>query len=77
MRLRNIVTIIWQPYTTPWVKANTDGFVMGSYAACGDIFKDHTGAFFGGFSCNLKTFSVFDCELQGLMLTMELVVQHG
>jgi len=52
-RVRDIVPVIWQPPSITWVKANTDGSVIGPNSSCGGIFRDHTGAFLGGFSSNI------------------------
>ncbi|MCI87332.1 RNA-directed DNA polymerase (Reverse transcriptase), partial [Trifolium medium] len=36
------VLVSWKAPTTPWLKANTDGSVRDSVAACGGIFRDYT-----------------------------------
>jgi ribonuclease HI len=76
-RVRDIVPVIWQPPTSTWVKANTDGSVIGSNSSCGGIFRDHTGAFLGGFSSNLGLGTVFEAELTGLMLAIEYAASHN
>jgi len=76
-RVRDIVPVIWQPPAITWVKANTDGSVIGSNSSCGEIFRDHTGAFLGGFSSNLGLQTVFEAELTGLMLAIEYAASHN
>ena len=36
--VRDIVPVIWQPPSITWVKANTDGSVIGSNSSCGKNF---------------------------------------
>jgi len=76
-RVRDIIPVIWQPPTITWVKADTDGSVIGSNSSCGGIFRDHTGAFLGGFSSNLGLGTVFEAELTGLMLAIEYAASHS
>lgn len=71
-RLKNIAIVFRHPPKTPWVKVNIDDPVMG----LNGILKGQCGTFVGGFSSNLVNFLVFNYELQGLMLAMELAVQH-
>ena len=68
---------MWQPPIFTWVKANTDGSVIDSNSACGRIFRDHTGAFLGGFSSNLGIANVFEAELTGLILAIEYAASHN
>lgn len=76
-RVRDIVSVIWKPPTITWVKANTDGSVIGINSSCGGIFRDFTGAYLGGFSSNLGEGTVFEAELTGLMLAMEYAARHN
>jgi len=57
--VRDIVLVLWKTPTAPWLKVNTDGSVIGGYAACGGLFRDHSGTFRGAFVCNIGTHSVF------------------
>ena len=34
-RVKDVVQVLWKPLTTPWLKVNTDGSVLGGFAACG------------------------------------------
>jgi len=70
-RLVDITPVVWKPPTITWIKANTDGSVANSNAACGGIFRDFRGTFLGGFASNLGDCSVFEAELMGLMIAME------
>jgi hypothetical protein len=53
-RVKEIILILWKPPTTPWLKVNTDGSVIGGYKACGGLFRDNLGTFRGAFSCNFR-----------------------
>jgi len=76
-RIKDIVPVIWKPPTITWVKANTDGSVIGLNSSYGGIFRDFTGAFLGGFSSNLGEGTVLEAELTGLMLAMEFAASHN
>lgn len=39
-RLKEIVLVLWKTPTAPWLKVNTDGSVIGGFAACGGLFHD-------------------------------------
>ncbi|XP_039683793.1 uncharacterized protein [Medicago truncatula] len=71
IRVRDIIPVVWQPPTSPWVKANTDGSVRNLMAACGGVFRDSRRTFLGGFTSNLGIVSVFQAEIMGLILAME------
>lgn len=74
-RYKDIVSIVWKPTTINWIKANKDGSVQNSKAACGGIFRDHRGTFLGCFASNLGLASVFEAELTWLILAMEYVAR--
>jgi len=76
-RVRDIVPVIWQPPSITWVKANTDGSVIGSNSSCGGLSRDHIGAFLGGFSSNIGVGTVFEAELTGLMLAIKYAASHN
>lgn len=68
--------IIWKPQTHPYINVNTDGSLRNLSAACGGIFRDQTGAFMGGFSTNLGDYSVFEAEITGFIIAIEMAVTH-
>jgi len=70
IRIRDIILVVWKAPTSTWVKANTDGSVRNTMAACGGIFRDCRGTFLGGFASNIGGGSVFDAEILGLILAM-------
>ena len=76
-RVKDIVPVTWQPPSITWVKANTDGSVIGSNSSCGGLFRDHLGAFLGGFSSNIGVGTVFEAELTGLMLAIKYAASHN
>jgi len=76
-RVIDITPVVWKPPTITWVKANTDGSVANSNAACGGIFRDFRGTFLGGFASNLSDCSIFEAELTGLMIAMEFAALYN
>jgi len=77
IRIREIIPVVWKAPTFTWVKANTDGSVRNTMAACGGIFCDYRGTFVGGFASNIGGGSVFDLEILGLILAMEFAVSNN
>jgi len=76
-RTKDILTMFWKPPTSPWLKVNSDGSIVGSHAACGGIFRDHLGTFLGSLSCNIGIASVFDSEVLGYILALEIWLIMG
>ncbi|KEH34367.1 hypothetical protein MTR_3g465360 [Medicago truncatula] len=60
-RVKDISTVFWKPSTAPWLKVNTDGSIIGGYAACGGMFKDHLGTFLGAFHAEILGF-IYDID---------------
>lgn len=60
-RVKDISIVLWKPSTAPWLKVNTDGSIIGGYAACGGLFKDHLGMFLGAFHAEILGF-IYDIE---------------
>jgi len=75
--VKDIVLVVWKPPTAPWLKVNTNGSVIGGYAACGGLFRDHSGTFRGAFVCNIGTQSVFYAEVMAIIFAIEYAVHHG
>jgi len=69
--------VSWKAPSTPWLKVNTDGSVVGSLGACGGLFRDHFGAFLGTFASNIGTSFVFFVEIYGFILAMEFAASNG
>lgn len=76
-RIRDIIPVVWKAPTVYWVKVNTDGSVRNFMAACGGIFCDSRGTFFGGFASNLGAVSAFEAEILGLILAIEYAVSNS
>ena len=70
-KFKDIISVVWKPPTVGWVKVNTNGSVINSSASCGGIFRDHRGTFMGCFASNLGAISVFEAELQGIIIALE------
>jgi len=51
--------------------------MVGNHAACGGLFRDHLGTFFGAFICNLGPDTVFSSEIQGYIFALEFAAQNG
>jgi len=68
---------MWKAPSTPWLKVNMDGSVIGGYAACGGLFIIHLGTFHGAFTCNVRLQSVFDADILGFIFAIEYVARKG
>jgi hypothetical protein len=66
------VTQLWKTPIIGWMKANTDGSVTVTSAACGRLFRDYMANFRGGFAQKINGLSVIHAELMDLILAMEL-----
>jgi len=75
--VKEIIMVLWKAPTSPWLKVNMDGLVIGGHAACGGLFRDYLGTFHGAFYCNIGIQSVFYAEVMGLILAMEYAAQKG
>ena len=76
-RVKEIILVLRKAPTSPWLKVNTDGSVVGGHAACGGLFCDHLGTFHGAFYCNVGLQSVFYAEVLGIIFAIEYVAQEG
>jgi hypothetical protein len=76
-KFKEIVLVLWKSPSSPWLKVNTDGSVIGGLAACGGIFRDSLGTYLGAFSCNIGLTSVFHAEIYAFILAMEHAAHHG
>jgi len=56
-------------------QVNTYGSLRNANAACGGIFHDQSDAFMGGFSANLGDCSVFEAEIMGFIIEMEMEME--
>ncbi|XP_039686503.1 uncharacterized protein [Medicago truncatula] len=70
-RVKDIISVLWKAPTSPWLKVNTDGSVIGGHAACGGLFRDSLGTFRGAFCCNIGIQSVFYAEVLGFIIAIE------
>jgi ribonuclease HI len=61
----------------PYIKVNTDCSLRNSNAACRGIFRDQSGDFLGGFSANLSGCSIFEAEVMGFIIAMEMAARHN
>jgi len=69
--VKEIIMVLWKAPTSPWLKVNADGSVIGGHAACGGLFCDYLGTFRGAFYCNIGIQSVFYAEVMGIILALE------
>ena len=76
-KYKEIILVLWKSPSSPWLKVNTYGSVVGGLAACGDLFKDSLGTFLGAFSCNIGIASIFHAETLAIILAIEHAAQHG
>jgi len=75
--VKEIIPVLWKAPTSPWLKVNTDGSVLGGHAACRGLFRDSRGYFLGAFVCNIGVASVFHSEVLAFILAIEHAVSHG
>jgi hypothetical protein len=75
--VKDIISVLWKAPTSPWLKVNTDGSVIGGHAACGGLFRDSLGTFRGAFYCNIGMQTVFYAEVLGIILAIEYAAQKG
>jgi len=74
---KDIIPVVWQSPTVPWVKVNMDGSVLGQHPTCRGIFRDSRGSLLGVFAGNLGDLSVFEAEIFGFSMAMEHAWQPG
>ncbi|KEH22494.1 hypothetical protein MTR_7g451490 [Medicago truncatula] len=76
-QIREVLSVKWKAPSAPWLKVNTNGYVIGINDACGSLFRDHLDSFLGAFTCNLGTCSVFTAEVHAFILALEYAALHG
>ncbi|XP_039682998.1 uncharacterized protein [Medicago truncatula] len=76
-RTKDMLLVLWKAPSSPWLKVNTDGSVLGGHAACGGIFRDYLGTFRGAFCCNIGIQSVFYSEVLGFIIAIEFAACKG
>jgi ribonuclease HI len=76
-KVKEITLVVWKAPSSPWLKVNTDGSVLGGHAACGGLFRDHLGTFRGAFCCNIGAQSVFYAEVLGFIIAIEYAARKG
>jgi len=75
--VKEIILVLWKAPTYPWLKVNTDGFVIASQASCGGLFRDSLGTFLGVFYCNIGNASVFHSEILAFIFALERAALRG
>ncbi|KEH37766.1 transmembrane protein, putative [Medicago truncatula] len=68
--VKDIILVLWKAPSSPWLKVNTDGSVIGGHAACGGLFHDSLGTFRSDFYCNIGIQTVFYAEVLGIILAI-------
>ncbi|KAI5434431.1 hypothetical protein KIW84_021320 [Lathyrus oleraceus] len=65
---------LWHPPILSWVKCNTDGASVGvsGVAACGGIYRDHSGNHLGRFSMSIGVGNALMTELTTATMTIEI-----
>jgi hypothetical protein len=65
--------VLWRSPTFGWIKANTDGSVTNTPAACRGLFRDYTARFRGCFAQNISGahgLSVIHTEIMALIIAI-------
>jgi hypothetical protein len=79
-KLRNapqVTLVLWKTPSFGWIKANTDGSVLGNLAACGGLFLNHSSNHMGSYAQPLGTVSILHAELMAIILAIEFDVAHS
>lgn len=69
--------VLWRALVIFWVKANTDGSLIGSSSACGATFRKHLAKKLDGFAKNLPFTLVLHAKLISIILEIEISVSRG
>ncbi|PNX57963.1 ribonuclease H, partial [Trifolium pratense] len=72
-----IKLVLWKAPNIWWLKANTDGSVVGNTAACGGLFRNHMADHVGSFAYNLGPVSILHAEITAIIIVIELAAAHG
>ncbi|XP_024632809.1 uncharacterized protein [Medicago truncatula] len=75
--VKEIVLVLWEAPSSPWLKVNTDGSVIAGHAACGGLFRDSRGSFLSALCYNIGEASVYHSEVLAIILSMEHTSFHG
>ncbi|XP_010046539.2 uncharacterized protein LOC104435503 [Eucalyptus grandis] len=70
---------LWRPPDPDEIKLNIDGAYhqTTSQGAMACIFRDHTGTFLHGFTCDYTANSALHSEIQALLHTLDYLLQNG
>jgi ribonuclease HI len=71
------IPVYWKAPCDRFLKVNTDDSLIGSNLACGAIFRDKHGTYFGSFSCKINCQSVLHAELMAIILAIEQALERG
>ncbi|KAJ4713976.1 Ribonuclease H protein [Melia azedarach] len=74
-----IIILSWRPPPIDWIKVNTNGLAKGNPgpAACGGVFRNYYGDFFGGFGLALGHQSSFFSKIMAVILAIEIAYNNG
>ncbi|GAU46013.1 hypothetical protein TSUD_401350 [Trifolium subterraneum] len=71
------ILVCWKAPCDRFLKVNTDGSLISATSACGAIFRDKHGTYFGSFSCKINCQSVLHAELMAIILAIEQALERG
>ncbi|KAJ1421648.1 Ribonuclease H-like superfamily [Sesbania bispinosa] len=77
--LNSCKMVSWSPPSFGFIKINCDGSVRppNQSGACGAVFRDHSRAFKGAFSCNIGPCSILMAELWAISHAIKLASAKG
>jgi len=76
-RVSDMLLVTLKAPSTPWIKVNTNGSLIGTHAACGGLFRDHLGSLLGVFACNIGLSTVFNAEVYAFLLDLEYAAHNS
>ncbi|KAJ4717451.1 Ribonuclease H [Melia azedarach] len=78
-RAPRITQVLWLLPIYPFIKVNTDGLSKGNpgEAACGGVFRDHSGKFLGAYAVSLGHNTSFYAEIMAIIYAINQAAQRG
>ncbi|KAJ4717448.1 Ribonuclease H protein [Melia azedarach] len=78
-RAPQITQVLWLLPIYPFIKVNTDGLSKGNpgEAACGGVFRDHSGKFLGAYAVSLGHNTSFYAEIMAIIYAINQAAQRG
>lgn len=78
-RVTKIVSVIWHPPPTMWLKCNTDGCALGTpgRGGAGGIFRTALSFPHGAFAIHFDSIFAFEAELWAVMFALSKAMEFN